>query len=629
MSKRFQSLLFFLSLLLFISPFTVLKAQGLYTPRDVQKAFNQGTRSLDGKPGKNYWQNHARYSIKIQAMPPDRTIKGEESIYYINNSPDTLKALTTRLYLNIHKAGAPRESAAVEDYLTKGMTVDSFSVGEQTQAWDQNPRIFTIQQFRLKKPLLPHDSVQLYFKWHYPISKQSGREGMIDSSTYFLAYFYPRISVYDDYQGWDRTPFVDSKEFYSDFNDYDVKITVPENFLVWGTGTLLNPDQILNSKTLLEYQNSFKTDSILHLGTYQDVIGGKLLLPGTHTWEFVAKNIPDMTFALSNHFDWDASSVEVDTLTHRRASVQSAFNDKAADFHQMVAFGRHALNWFSRNWPGIPYPYEKSTIVQGFADMEYPMMVNDSHNPNLDFSRFVVEHEIAHTYMPFYMGINETRYGFMDEGWATTFENLIGNEDMGPEREGNLYKSFRSGYMTDLSSEEQIPIVTPGTALTGRGLGTNEYGKASLGYLALKSLLGDAEFKKCLHGYMDRWNGKHPIPWDFFYTFNDISKKNLNWFWNSWFFSHNYIDVGIKSVNKLLGNYRIELENIGGMPAPIAMVASYTDGTQISFFLSPQIWEKNLKTFVFSMKTPKTLKSLKLDMGIFVDGDLTNNTWKP
>jgi len=628
MFMRYRILLYAISFLM-VYPNISLNAQDLFIPRDVQKAIKQGTRSLDGMPGRNYWQNKARYDISILVFPPDRNVRGEESLVYTNNSPDTLKNIFTRLYLNIHKAGAPRDGGAVPDYLTKGMVIDSLVVNGLSQSWDQNPRYFTIQPFKLKSPLMPHDSIRIYFKWHYEISKQSGREGMIDSTTYFLAYFYPRVSVYDDYQGWDRTAFVDSKEFYSDFNDYRVRITAPDKYLVWGTGTLINANQILNDKTLASFQTSMKTDSIFHLANYKDVLAGNILKPGTHTWEFQAKNIPDMTFALSNHFNWDASSVEVDTLTHRRASVQSAYNDKAEDFHHMVEYGKHSLYWFSRFWPGIPYPYEKTTIVQGFADMEYPMMVNDSHDPDLEFARFVVEHEIAHTYMPFYMGINETRYGFMDEGWATTFEYLIGLEDLGYEKASKNYKNFRVGYMSDLSAEEQIPVVTPGTAMTGRGLGTNEYGKASLGYLAVKSLLGDKVFKECLKGYMAHWNGKHPIPWDFFYSFNTISHRNLNWFWNAWFFSPNYIDFSIKSVKKVQGAYAIQLENLGGMPAPMRLISEFNDGMSNTIDFTPGLWEKNLKSTIYTLKTNKTLKSLKIETGIYLDGDISNNTWKP
>src|SRR6185436_11372148 len=161
--------------------------------------------------------------------------------------------------------------------------------------------------------------------------------------------------------------------------------------------------------------------------------------------------------------------------------------------------------------PGIPYPYEKTTVYQGYADMEYPMMANNSTQEDTSFSRFVAEHEIAHTYMPFYMGINETRYGFMDEGWATFFEYFIGIADMGEKRSSDLFKSFRvRSWINDPSQDEDMPIISPGDAMTGRGFGNNEYGKAALGYIAMKDYLGDELFKKCLQEYMNRWNGKHP-----------------------------------------------------------------------------------------------------------------------
>src|SRR5206468_4272096 len=152
-------------------------------------------------------------------------------------------------------------------------------------------------------------------------------------------------------------------------------------------------------------------------------------------------------------------SVMVDDAAKRRASVQAAYNDTAADFHYMVNFGKEALDWLSHKWPGIPYPYEKTTVFQGYAGMEYPMMANDETYQDTVFSRFVAMHELAHTYMPFYMGINETRYGSMDEGWATTYEYLIGTADMGEEKATGFYKQFRiEGMIEDISSDEQIPI---------------------------------------------------------------------------------------------------------------------------------------------------------------------------
>ena len=610
--------------------FVTASAQDLYMPRDVQRAFKNGTRSMDGQPGKNYWQNTGRYNITVTAMPPDRNIKGTEQITYINNSPDTLRALTLKLFLNIHKPGAPRYGSASPDYLTSGVHIDAFSVNGQQRRWQENPNLFTWQFLPIGKPLLPHDSVLLSFDWHYEISLESNREGMIDSTTYFLAYFYPRIAVYDDYSGWDRMTFTDVHEFYSDFNDYTVTVNVPKNYIVWGTGTLQHPETLLQPAVATRFQRSFTSDEVIHIATKEELDAKKVTTQNNvNSWQFKATNIPDMTFGLSDHFAWDAASVVVDDATKRRASVQSAYNDTAKDFHQMVEFGRHSLDWFSHNWPGIAYPYEKTTIMQGYADMEYPMMVNDGTNADPTFSRFVAEHEIAHTYMPFYMGINETRYGFMDEGWATTFELLIGRDDMGNDQAENFYKRFRvNGWINDISGDEQIPIVTPGDALNGRGFGNLEYGKASLGYLAVKSLLGDVLFKKCLHAYMDRWHGKHPIPWDFFYTFNNASGQDLNWFWNNWFFSNGYIDFALQKVTAAKNGYDITIQNIGGFAAPIEAVIAYGDGTTETKSLTPAIWKANQKLAIVNIETKKKIKSVELKGGIFVDADFSNNKWE-
>ena len=482
---------------------------------------------------------------------------------------------------------------------------------------------------KLPAPLAPHDSVHLAFDWHYEISERAGREGMIDSTTYYIAYFYPRVAVYDDWNGWDMMDFTDQQEFYSDFNDYDVTIRVPANFVVWGTGTLEDAASVLQPEPLRRFQASFTSDTTIHVATGADVAAGKVTAQDSvNTWHFTARDIPDMAFGISNHYDWDAASVVVDDATHRRASVQAAYDDTAADFHHMVRFGQHALGWLSRNWPGVPYPYEKSTIFQGSADMEYPMMVNDGSTPDTTFSRFVAEHEIAHTYFPFYMGINETRYGFMDEGWATTFEYLIGQADLGPERAATFFKRFRvTRWAHDPSVLEDLPIITPEDVLKGVAYGNNAYGKAALGYLAMKDLLGDAMFRKCLHAFMARWHGKHPIPWDFFDTFNDVSGRNLNWFWRDWYFRNGYIDLAVKDVQRTKRGYRLSIANIGGMPAPVDVRVQYRDGSSATIHETPAIWAANQRRATVTVPATKAIRSLELDGGIWMDADTTNNRW--
>jgi hypothetical protein len=606
--------------------------QPLYMPRAVKQAFARGARSRDGRPGAKYWQNHGRYSITVTAAPPDRTIRGTEQIVYANNSPDTLRRLVIKLFINIHRPGAPRDVGVPDDYLTSGVHIDAFAVNGTATAWRDDPRYFTWQPVTLATPLAPHDSARLSIDWHYEISKQAGREGMLDSTTYYLAYFYPRVAVYDDYNGWDTMTFTDAQEFYSDFNDYDVTVRVPANYVVWGTGTLQNAPELLQPDVLQRFQSSFSSDTTVRVATKQDLAARKVTrqngASAVNAWHFTTTNVPDVTFALSDSYDWDAASVVVDDATHRRASVQSAYADTAADFHHMVQFGRHSLDWLSHNWPGVPYPYEKMTIVLGGADMEYPMMVNDGSNTDTSFSRFVVEHEIAHTYFPFYMGINETRYAFMDEGWATTFEYLIGIADIGREHEDAFYKQFRvNGWAHDPSPLEDLPIITPEDVLSGAAYGNNAYGKAALGYLAVKDLLGDAAFKKCLHAFMDRWHGKHPIPWDFFNTFSDVSGKNLNWFWNSWFFSNGYVDLAVRGVTKRATGYSATIDNAGGFAAPFDLHVTYGDGTSDTMHQTPAVWEANQRSATVAIATKKVVRSVEVSSGIWVDADATNNTW--
>ena len=601
----------------------------LYMPRDVQQAYRNGTRSPDGRPGRSYWQNRARYNIAITALPPDRTIRGSEEITYFNNSPDTLGNPVIRLYLNIHKPGAPRGGGASPDYLTSGVHIDTLKVNGQVVPWPGNVNTFTWRRFALPTPLLPRDSVRLSFKWHFDVSKESGREGMIDSTTWFLAYFYPRVAVFDDYNGWDTSDFTDVQEFYSDFNDYDVAITVPANYVVWGTGTLLNPAEVLQPTHLRRYTHSLTADQKINIASKAEMLARTVTTQGSrNTWRFRAANIPDMTFNLSNHYVWDGASVVVEPSTGRRASVQAAYNDIAADYRHMVRFGQHALSWLSQNWPGVPYPYEKTTIVQGFAGMEYPMMVNDESYADTVFSRFVAEHEIAHSWFPFYMGINEARYAFMDEGWATTFENLIGTADLGAEGATRAFQQFRVvGWIHNPSSVGDLPIVTPADGLSPPAYGNSAYGKAALGYLALKDMLGDAAFRRGLHAFIERWHGKHPIPWDMFNTFNDVTGQNLNWFWNKWYFSNSYIDLGITAVTRTGSGYTVSLENIGGMPAPVDLRASFADGSGEVFHQAPGIWASDQRRASVAISTRKTLQSLVLEGGIWMDADTTNNRW--
>ncbi|RZJ54299.1 MAG: M1 family peptidase [Flavobacterium sp.] len=618
-----KSLQLFLFSFLFLAQYGF--SQELFMPRNIKEAYAKGTRSADGKPGKNYWQNHGKYTMEITVNANTKIVSGTETIIYENNSNDTLKNLPIRFVNNLHKPSSPRGGEVSKDFLSDGLTITSLKIegevyNEDAKSWG------TVGNVKMKKPMLPHSKITINIDWNYPLSKESGREGQIDDTTFFVAYSYPRVSVFDDYNRWDRLPHTDRQEFYNDFNDYTYSVKAPKNYVVYATGDLLNPDEVLQPEFAARLKKSYTTDEVMHIANEQEMKNGVVTKQyDWNVWKFEAKNISDVCFGLSSHYLWDAGSVVVDKKTNRRASIQAAYDVKGTDFVNSIKNNQYALDYFSNNWPGIPYPFSKMTAFQGFADMEYPMMCNDSQMNDPVFAQLVQDHEVAHTYFPFYMGINETRYAFMDEGWATTFEYLIGIAEHGKEAADKFYKEFRvQNYINDPSTEQDQPIITMSTQVSGPGYGNNSYGKASLSYIALKDLLGDDLFKKSLHAYMQNWNGKHPIPWDYFNSINTASGKNLNWFFHNWFFTTNYIDLSVKNADAK----SIAVQNVGGFAIPFDVNVVYTDNSKETLHQTPAVWERNQKVAIIPLKGKKQVKHVTIDGGIFMDATPKNNEWK-
>lgn len=608
---------------------SVVSAQELYMPRNIKAAYAKGTRAMNGAPGPNYWQNHGKYNMAIKVDADTKIVSGSEEIVYSNNSTDTLKTLAIRFVNNLHKPTAPRSGSVSQDFLSAGLNISAFSVDGETIA--VNTKDWgTVGNIRLKKPLAPKSKITVKIDWDYPLSKESGREGQIDPTTLYVAYSYPRISVYDDYNGWDKIPHTDRAEFYNDFNDYTFSVKAPKNYIVYATGDLLNPDDVLQPEIAARLKKSYLTDEIQHIANEQELKNGKVTLQKDwNTWKFKANHITDVCFGLSSTYLWDAASVVVDTKANRRVSTQAAYNVKSKDFPNSVKNNLYALNWFSNNWPGIPYPFSKMTAFQGFADMEYPMMVNDSDTGDPVFAQLVQDHEVAHTYFPFYMGINETRYAYMDEGWATTLEYLIGIAEHGKEAADKFYKSFRvQRYINDKSAEEDQPIISMSDQVSGSGYGNNSYGKASLSYLALKDMLGDDLFKKALHHYMNNWNGKHPIPWDYFNSMNTGSGQNLNWFFQNWFFTNNYIDLAITKPQIASGKASFVIKNEGGFAIPFDILITDAEGKTETIHKTPAVWKANQKEMTMTINTNRKIKSIKLDGGIFMDATPTDNVYE-
>lgn len=622
----------------------------LYMPRDILKAYASGTRSRDGRPGARYWQNHSSHDIRIIVSPPSRRIEGEQDIVYTNNSPDTLTSIVFRLYMNAHQPEAMRDRPVPTAFLTKGITVDSFSIDGKPIDWATgggsvaylNAPGSTVHGIDLPAPLPPKGQIRIRMRWSYDLTADGGwKEGAIDQTSYFLAYFFPRVTNYSDYNGWDMSPFTTGREFNNDFADFTVEVNAPANYLVWATGDLLNPSEVLQPPVAAALEASMSQDKVTTLAEAADLQAGRITVAGDRLrWRWRATHVPDFAIGLSNHYRWDAASVVVDDATGRRVSVQAAYADSATDFRPMVESARQTLRFASTQYPGVPYPWPKTTIVLGTADEEYPMMVNDSSNvgsgmarmlPENQFTGFVAAHEILHSWFPFYMGINEKRYPFMDEGWTTAFEYLRNREVIGVAAADQLFKAFRvvgMGWNLPLSGND-LPVITPHDSLYGNtpAFAFNQYGKAALGYLALRDLMGDRDFRKALHLFMDRWHGKRPLPWDMFASFNDAGVGNHDWFFANWFFGYSYMDLAVADVTGTPGAHTIAIANKGGMAVPFDLVLTYADGQQERVHRTPAVWQADPRRTVVRATTAKPLKAVAVETGIFFDFNETDNRW--
>jgi hypothetical protein len=616
---------------IFNSSVLIAQSNSLYMPRDIKKAYENGTRSYDGKPGPNYWENFADYKIKVNVDTSTRSIIGEEVINYKNNSPDTLREIVFRLYQNIYRKGEMRDFPVDTSDLTDGVKIKELSIDKnKIDVGSQNEgfRISgTLMIVKLDEPMLPEDSLNIGCKWSFIMPlKTDIRMGMIDSTSYYVGYWYPQVSVYDDIDGWDMNQYTGRQEFYNNFGNFDIKITVPKNYVVWATGILQNPDDVFTKKYLERRKKAETSDTVIHIITENDLKNGGITTDyPNNTWHYIAKNVTDFAFATSDHYLWDAGSVIVDNKTGRRTVVAAAYREEALDFPFVTKMGMKSIEYYSKEIPGVPFPYPKMTVVNGAHEggMEYPMIVNDYSAPTLSRTLGVTAHEIAHTYFPFYMGIDETKYAWMDEGWATAFTTLVTYDTV---RDYDSHNWLTEVFDQSAGNELEMPMMIPSTLLKDGSYSIASYFRPAEAYLILRDMLGNKLFLKALHAYINRWHGKHPIPYDFFYSFNDALNENLDWYWKPWFFEFGDPDLAIKSVNTEGSSIKVEIRKIGKLPVPVKIVAVYSDGTKDSLYQTASVW-KAANEYTFVIKSDKTLSKVLLGDNSIPDVDLKNNIY--
>ena len=609
------------SITLYISSFA---QQELPMTANFQNAYNKQTRSLNGSPGPKYWQNKADYDLKVNFDPATRLVKGTVKVVYKNSSPDTLNELWFKLYPNLYKAGSAPKSIKKED-IGEGVKITSFMADKKMK---DTASLITdgTNMHTAIAPLLPGKSITLNIEYYYTLNKGSHtRTGQVDSGSAFIAYFFPRIAVYDDIDGWNKYPYRGSEEFYNDFCNFKAAITVPENFVVWATGDLQNAKSVFNKTIAKRLKNAEKNDAVVYVIDSTDLAKGGITKQNNfNTWRYEAKDVTDLVFALSDHYLWQSTSLVVDPKTGRRTRVDAAYNPIHKDYYEVIDFARKTVESMSYRFPAWPYPYNHETVFDGLDQMEYPMMVNDNPTEKREDGITLTDHEIFHTMFPFYMGINETKYGWMDEGWATIGEWLIS-----PMIDSSIKDDYGIAATAKTSGEKaDQPIMTLTTDLTGPSGFTDSYPKPAFGYLFVKDYLGDSLFTVALHHYIEQWHGRHPMPYDFFYSMNEGSGKNMNWFWKRWFFEGGAVDLAIADVKKTATGYSITVENKSNKPLPVDLLITYTDGSQERTHYSIQAWQLENKTINMDVTTAKTIKDVKLGAFYTPDKNEKNNIFE-
>lgn len=605
---------------------TAASAQNMLpVPANIETTYNKGTRTTNGAPGKNYWQNRADYSLTINFTPKTRILNGIDEIEYTNNSPDTLKQVWFKLYPNLYQKGNIRAMPIKPEDITDGVRIEKIEINQT--AYDTSKMIVNGTNLIIPNEVIsPKQKIRLKIYYSYTLNRTSHiRTGQVDTGAFFIAYFFPRIAVYDDIDGWNTNPYRGTEEFYNDFCNFKAAITVPGNYQVWATGNLTNPNQVYTDQYAKRIQDAEKSDKVTDIITEDDLKAGNISPHNpTNTWQFEADSVTDLAFAISNHYLWKSSSLVVDPKTNRRTRVDAVFNKNHQDYYAVIDYARKTVESMSYVFPKWPYPYPHETVFDGLDQMEYPMMVNDNPEEKIFDAVTLTDHEIFHTMFPFYMGVNETKYGWMDEGWATIGEWIIS-----PLIDPAIVDNFGVPQYENIGGKEgDQPIITLTNQLGNSSFESDSYGKPGLGYYYVRDLLGDELFTKALHHYIQQWHGKHPMPYDFFNCMNTGSGQNLNWFWKSWFFERGAPDLAISKVSLQRSTYAVVITNMGGKPIPINLTIYYNDGTTQLVHESINAWKGGNKTFTINHLSHKRIN--KMVLGTTYDPDINkeNNVWE-
>ena len=605
---------------------------------------SNGTRSASGKPGHNYWQNRADYTIKatLNEEKNDTTVTGEVGIQYTNNSPDSLDYLWLQLDQNLFKpdsrgaATVPLEGDRfdVKGFSRGGYHIQDVSVNYKGQVYKIVP-VITDARMQLRLPVGMGgngDKISVTVNYNFSIpfygSDRMGRKKFKDGYVYEIAQWYPRMCVYDDVEGWNTLPYMGLGEFYCDYGDYEYYITAPADMTVVGSGDLLNGDKVLTATQLARLDAARKSDKTVTI-IGKDEVGLSKTHPfkGTLTWHFKMNNTRDIAWAASKAFIWDAAKVNLPS--GRQTIAMSAYPAESSgnnSWGRSTEYLKNSIEIYSAKY--FEYPWNSAVSVSGVAlGMEYPGIIfclDNLKNENLWGD---VTHEIGHNWFPMIVGSNERKYMWMDEGF-NTFINQYSTEKFNNGEYANS-KYRLANQIAQLMKTEKDPLMTAPEA-------QNEYGqyytKTALGLNMLRNVvLGPDRFDFAFNQYIKHWAFKHPLPYDFFRSINDAAGEDLNWFFKPWFFTTWKLDQAITNVkyknNDPAQGALITLINKEKIAMPVTLKVVLLNGNTEIINLPVNIWQRS-GNWTFLYPSTSAIKSIELDPDHQLpDNDRSDNIW--
>jgi hypothetical protein len=590
-----------------------------------------------GAPGPRYWQNRADYDLQAVVDTAQKMVRGKMRLRYTNNSPVALRYVWFQTEQNAFRSNSlnsyyyPQNSRFGARGFEGGDVIDKFVLVNGSQETPLEPRVQeTVTRVELPQPLQPGQTATFGVEWHFLVPEHGADRMGRDGALYEIAQWYPRVAVYDDVEGWNTEPYLGQGEFYLEYGDYDLSVTVPAGYVVAATGMLQNPEEVL-TPTQIQRLNQAKTSTgTVRIITEQELKSGaaRPKKTGTLTWRFHAENVRDAVFAASPDYQWDAEGWNGKlAMAYYRPSAAANWSD-AADQASM------SIQEYSERW--YPYPWPQISAVEGpNSGMEYPMLAMENRSADRYDLYNVVTHEIGHDWFPMLVGSNERTHFWQDEGF-NTFINTFSEARRYPERGSQEERMASDRRQVEQAMAQGVPLLIekPADRINPQLLGITEYVKPSVGLGLLRDeILGPKVFDDAFRTYIDRWAFKHPTPTDFFRTMDDASGRQLSWFWREWFLEDVRFDQAIDTVAvQMQGSTQqaaVAYGNRARGVLPIRARFTFSDGTTQEFDYPAAVWAASPSHYIRYYAVPgKRVTKIELDPeGRLVDIDRSNNTW--